>query len=250
MSKPRFSIITVSLNVQDSIEATILSVLNQSYRNFEYIIIDGKSTDKTFEIIQKYKKELAFIVSESDSGIYSAMNKGASLAKGDYLYFLNAGDVLENNKILEEVADEIDKNDADLLYGKTRVMNSNNEGGYVKGKFLNKFLLRLGCKIGQQSVFVKRNVFNEVDGLNEKYKIAADFDLLCKILGTDHYIGKIDRVICNYDNKGVSSDFKKSYKDTAGVIKDRYGIFWFSVYSIFSTLKLIVAKVYFTLKGR
>lgn len=242
MSKPKFSIITVTLNVEDTIKETILSVLNQTYKNIEYIVIDGESKDRTIEIIEKYEDKIDYFVSEPDSGIYSAMNRGAKMAKGDYLYFLNSGDVFENKDILNEVSKELDGS-IDLLYGKVRVMSRNNNVGHIKGKRVTKLGLKFGKKVSQQSMFVKRDIFNKVDGLNEKYKIASDFDLLCKILDNDSSAKRIDRVICNYDNSGVSSDLSKSYNDTAEVIKDRYGSIYFGFYFLITRLKILVGKL-------
>ncbi len=244
MQNPKFSIITVTLNVEDTIEETILSVLDQSYKNIEYLIIDGRSKDKTLKIISKYREKVAYFVSEQDSGLYNAMNKGAKASTGDYLYFLNSGDSLGNKDILKEVSERLDDN-PDLLYGKVKVMGRNNEGGHIKGKKVYKMSSRLGGKVGQQAMFVKRKVFNELGGLNEKYKIAADFDLLCKILDNDFSVERIDKVICNYDNNGISSDLKKSYDDTAMVIKDRYGIVCFGIYFLITRSKLLVAKFLF-----
>lgn len=244
MQNPKFSIITVTLNVEDTIEETILSVLNQSYKNIEYLIIDGRSKDKTLKIISKYREKIAYFVSEQDSGIYNAMNRGADKARGDYLYFLNSGDSLKNKDILKEVSERLDDN-PDLLYGKVKVMDKNDEGGYIKGKKVYKIGLRLGGKVGQQAMFVKRKVFNELGGLNEKYKIAADFDLLCKILDNDFSVKRIDKVICNYDNNGISSNLRKSYDDTAKVIMDRYGIICFGIYFLITRLKLLTAKFLF-----
>ena len=95
-SQPRISIITTTLNAEATIEATILSVATQSYRNFEHIIIDGGSTDRTLELIRQHANKLSYWVSEPDSGIYDAMNKGISRSTGDWLYFLGADDILLN----------------------------------------------------------------------------------------------------------------------------------------------------------
>ena len=104
MNKLKFTIITVSYNAESCIEGTIKSVLIQSYKNIEYIIIDGGSTDNTLKIINKYKKEIDIIVSEPDQGIYDAMNKGLNLAKGHFVNFLNAGDTFYNNEVLSLVS--------------------------------------------------------------------------------------------------------------------------------------------------
>jgi glycosyltransferase involved in cell wall biosynthesis len=205
--------------------------------------MDGMSKDKTMKVVNKYKKDIDHIASEKDSGIYNAMNKGVQLATGDYLYFLNSGDTLVNGNIIGDIVKELDSN-IDFLYGKVRFLSKDGRVNYIKGKEVSKFGVRIGRKVGQQAMFVKRNTFNKLDGLNEKYKIASDFDLLCKILDNDYSVKRIDTVICNYDNSGISSDLRKSYKDTGRVIRDRYGLLWFSIYWLITRGKLFVSRVF------
>jgi len=240
MNNPKISVITVTLNNVDTIEETIQSVVNQSYKNIEYIIIDGGSTDGALDIIERYKKKISYFVSEPDKGIYNAMNKGAKVATGDYLYFINAGDTFINENILKEIVREL-IDDIDLLYGKVKVVGENNIP-HLKG-WVSKSSLKFGMKISQQAMFVKRETFNKVNGLDERYKIAADFDLLCKILENGFSVKRINKVICNYDNSGVSSNLKKSYEDTSKVILMRYGRIYFIMYIIITRFKLLVAKL-------
>ena len=101
MNNFKISIVTVSFNAVKTIEQTILSVINQTYENIEYIIIDGGSTDGTIDIIKKYEDQISYWVSEKDKGIYDAMNKGIDIATGDYVYFIQSADVLNKN-ILNE----------------------------------------------------------------------------------------------------------------------------------------------------
>lgn len=112
------SVITVCYNASSVIEKTILSVLGQTYPNVEYIIIDGFSTDGTKEIIKKYEKRIAKIVSEPDKGIYDAMNKGINIASGEWVHFLNAGDIYHDNNVLEKFIPLID-NKTQIAYGDT-----------------------------------------------------------------------------------------------------------------------------------
>ena len=102
MDAPIISVITVCYNVASTIEKTMLSVLNQTYKNLEYIIIDGNSTDGTVDIIKKYAERLTFWISEPDKGIYDAMNKGIVKATGKFLIFMNAGDQFLNEKVLSK----------------------------------------------------------------------------------------------------------------------------------------------------
>ena len=104
----KISVITISYNCKDVIEDTILSVIGQTYTNIEYIIIDGASTDGTFDVIKKYADKIDFWISEPDKGIYDAMNKGLKHATGDWVIFMNAGDSFYNNTVIERFVPQID----------------------------------------------------------------------------------------------------------------------------------------------
>lgn len=238
-NRPKVSIITVCFNSGNDLEKTIRSVLEQDYNKYEYIIIDGGSKDGTRELLEKYSENIAYWVSEPDEGIYNAMNKGAKVARGEYLYFLNAGDVFSDRDVLNKV----DVEDSDLIYGKIRVVNKENDDSYVRDRTLTKFNLRFGNKVSQQAVFIKKEIFDKVGGLNEKYKIASDFDLLCKVFEKDYSINKIDLIICDYDRDGFSSNLTRSYRDTGIIIKDRYGVLYYCVYFIITRFKLLVSNI-------
>ena len=117
MQFPHISIITISYNAVKDIENTILSVLNQTYPNIEYIIIDGGSTDGTLDIIKKYQDKITYWVSEPDKGIYDAMNKGTLKATGEWLNFMNAGDTFYNEQVLENVFRDNNWENTDVIYG-------------------------------------------------------------------------------------------------------------------------------------
>ena len=126
MHNPKFSIITVTYNAGKTLEKTIQSIISQSYRNVEYIIVDGKSKDNTLQIADTYKQGIHCIVSEPDKGLYDAMNKGIRLATGDYLCFLNAGDKFHDNDTLQRMVDSLKDGELpDVLYGKTAIVDEN-----------------------------------------------------------------------------------------------------------------------------
>ena len=116
MEKNKISIITVVKNSSNTIEKTIQSLLSQKYKNVEYLVIDGNSTDGTLEILNKYKENISLLISEEDKGIWNAMNKGVSLAKGDIIGFLNADDIYYENS-LNIVNEYFNKNEIDFLFG-------------------------------------------------------------------------------------------------------------------------------------
>ena len=124
LEKPLISIVTVSYNAVATIEQTILSVINQTYSNIEYIIIDGGSTDGTLDVIKKYADKIAYWVSEPDKGIYDAMNKGIKVATGEWINFMNCGDYFVANNTLESVfgSGKIYKK-AEILYGDSIQLN-------------------------------------------------------------------------------------------------------------------------------
>ncbi|RZK61390.1 MAG: glycosyltransferase, partial [Pedobacter sp.] len=118
---PKLTVITIVYNNVRDIERTINSVLNQTYPKIEYIIIDGKSTDGTLDIIEKYRSKISKIVSEPDKGIYDAMNKGLALATGDYVLFMNSGDEIYDETTVEDIFESAPG--ADIYYGETEMYN-------------------------------------------------------------------------------------------------------------------------------
>src|SRR5438105_14705 len=127
LSFPRISIITVVYNNVANIEVTILSILNQTYKNIEYIVIDGGSTDGTLDVIKKYKDKISFWVSEKDNGIYDAMNKGIKVATGEWINFINSGDSYFDNDVLEKImeAEYFNATSIDVIYGNTQIITPN-----------------------------------------------------------------------------------------------------------------------------
>lgn len=175
---PLVSIVTVAYNAISTIEQTILSVINQTYPNIEYIIIDGGSTDGTVEIIKKYSDKITYWVSEPDKGIYNAMNKGIMKATGEWINFMNAGDTFYDDRVIENIDfNTIDKFLVKVVYGDT-VKKNNSGQSYLKAKSLNELSRRIICC--HQSIFI--SLLDKEDVLfNEDYIISSDYDLLCRL---------------------------------------------------------------------
>ncbi len=128
----KVSIITAVYNGVKTIEACIKSVLNQTYQNIEYIVIDGGSTDGTLDVIRRYKDKIAKVVSEPDKGIYDALNKGIKIATGEVIGFLHADDVYANNKVIETVSHEMKSHNIDSCYGDLLYVDKNNTDKIIR----------------------------------------------------------------------------------------------------------------------
>lgn len=171
-NSPLLTIITVVRNGEQIIEETIESVLQQEYNNIEYIIIDGGSTDNTVEKIKKYKNSIDLWISEPDKGIYDAMNKGISLATGQFVNFMNAGDKFYNSNVCNLVVSNLLSKDCDVIYGDFIAINKNNSI-LIKAKDISK--IYHGSLFSHQSCFVKSNVLKD-NLFDLKYRIASDYN--------------------------------------------------------------------------
>lgn len=177
-NNPRVSIITVVFNGEKYIEKTIQSVLNQTYNNIEYIIVDGGSTDGTIGIIEKYAANIRWIT-EPDKGIYDAMNKGISIASGDWLNFLNGDDYFFNNEVLSTVFNnDTLLPESSFVYGDS-VNIAIGFQRYIKARALTKDSVRKGLGTCHQAMFVKRSIAPFYD-INYKYK--AEYNWVIDIL--------------------------------------------------------------------
>ena len=179
----KFSIITVCKDSEKTLENAILSVINQTYNNFEYIIIDGLSTDNTLNIIEKYRDKISQVISESDDGLYDAMNKGIKLATGDYLFFLNSDDQFLHNDILELVARNYNIGSCypELLYGDIAVLNKQTgKLSIQKHNKLNKIYLLKNTPC-QPGTFYKKDTFDKYGYFDTNYKIVSDHEWFLRV---------------------------------------------------------------------
>ncbi|MFC3561743.1 glycosyltransferase family 2 protein [Pedobacter jamesrossensis] len=200
----KLSIITVNYNDKAGLEKTINSVKQQTWQDFEYLIIDGGSTDGSVDIVNKYKNEFAHCISEPDNGVYNAMNKGIRLATGDYLYFLNSGDVLNDKDVLKNVIVQIN-NDFDIYYGDL-FYREENELVYWKHPEKLSFLFFLRENINHQACFIKRNLFEKIFFYNETHKIISDWEFLIYAICKENVPYKhLKMIISIYDTTGISS---------------------------------------------
>lgn len=200
----KISIITINKNNAVGLEKTIQSVISQSYTNIEYIIVDGASRDGSVDVIKKYADSISGFISETDNGLYNAMNKGIKMASGDYIFFLNSGDIAYSNNIIQKVADNLDNND--VVFGNT---------SYIKNTKIIKnpatpvveYYKRYQHDIPPQpALFVKRELFSKVNNFDESYRIIADVVFVSRLFSDKNLAYKhIDEIISIFDTTGISS---------------------------------------------
>lgn len=210
MDLNKISVVTVCYNAVGVLEETIQSVLNQTYPHIEYIIIDGGSTDGTVGIIKKYASRITYWISEPDKGIYDAMNKGLSIASGNYINFMNAGDTFYSNTVVYDVFRKISKQYA-VIYGSTYMKYSYGDYIVSPDKLYNIKKCMILC---HQSVFVQSTLAKSHQ-FNDKYGLAADHGMLLELyLEEPEEFLQVSDIISIYDaQNGISSrNVLKSYK--------------------------------------
>ncbi|PWE21613.1 glycosyltransferase [Aliarcobacter skirrowii] len=200
----RISIITVVYNGEKYLENTILSVINQTYHNVEYIIIDGGSTDGTIDIIKRYEDKIYCWISERDKGIYDAMNKGIELASGEWINFMNAGDVFFDTNVLNSIFLKKDFKDIDVVYGNHNVIYKNKTRIKKAGNIKN---IWKGSQFCHQSTFVSAKV-HKANKFNLSNRIGADFELFYTLYKKKMTFKYVNVIVANYSAGGLS-DIKR-----------------------------------------
>lgn len=208
------SIITACFNAEKSIEQTILSVINQTYANIEYIVVDGASNDGTMEIVRKYEDKIDVIISEPDRGVYDAFNKGAKVAKGDYIFYLNADDYFYASDVIQNISHLIHlNNEPVLLYG--GVLSVDEAKGYewIVNKEIAYEEIMKGMMIPHQAAFLKTAVLLEMALFDTRYKIVSDYDLICKVYKKyNHLVCYCPILVSVFRSDGISSQFSNIEK--------------------------------------
>ena len=177
----KITIITVSYNSDKTIERTIKSILEQSYDDIEYIIIDGGSTDDTLNIIKKYNDIINFVLSEPDEGLYYAMNKGIKLATGDVIGILNSDDFFKYNYVLQKIANQFEIKKSDMVYGNIDYVNNENKiVRYWKSSDFKKNSFSKGWHPPHPSLFIKKKIYDKYGVFNTNLRICSDFELMLR----------------------------------------------------------------------
>ena len=209
----KLSIITVNYNNQDGLQRTIDSVLCQTWKDFEWLVVDGGSTDGSKELIQQYQQHFSFWCSEPDKGVYNAMNKGIKHAVGDYLLFLNSGDALYDQDVLQRVFDL--KSEADIISGQM-VRMDNNEllRPYDKSLFMQLYRDTLN----HQGTFIKRTLFRDLL-YDERLRIVSDWKFwLDAILKGNASVDVIPVIVARQDMTGLSSNLAAQEQEKQTVL--------------------------------
>ncbi|MDZ8107902.1 MAG: glycosyltransferase family 2 protein [Nostoc sp. DedQUE12a] len=246
---PKISVITVSFNRYDGLRETFASVNFQTFRNIEYIVIDGGSHDETVNFLQDNDDKISYWVSEKDAGIYDAMNKGALAATGDWLIFMNCGDKFFAEDTLAKVAEYLD-NSVDVVYGKTEYV-VNDKYGYHTYQRQPYDLSIIWREIPSchQSIFVKRE-------LQVKYPFdtlltwCADHDLIAKVYVAGYHFQEVPVVISSFDaSGGASRDLLSFTKERWSICRKYFGkslqqeLYFINEYKSFWLEKNIISKI-------
>jgi len=182
---PSFTIVTPSFNSEKYITNTIESVLSQTYRNFEYFVIDGDSEDSTNKIIKSFGSDIDYTISEKDEGMYCALNKGFKKGKGDIFCYINSDDILLPNTLAIVAEFFYFHQNYDLVYGDMNLIDHKGHYKYThcyRNFYRNEFVCHISSLIGQSSSFWRRDIFFESNQFNTKFKLASDYDFFAKLI--------------------------------------------------------------------
>jgi glycosyltransferase involved in cell wall biosynthesis len=219
----------VTYNAEKVLEDTIQSVIFQTYRNVEYIIVDGASKDHTLEIVNKYHNRINKVISEPDKGLYDAMNKGIQLATGDYLCFLNAGDKFHDSETLQKIVHTLKGQELpDVIYGETAIVDE--EGHFLHMRrlsapaHLNWKSFKQGMLVCHQAFFANRKLaINHLYDL--QYRFSADFDWCIRIMKKAKCLHNTRLTLIDYLNEGMTTkNHKASLKERFCIMAKHYGL--------------------------
>lgn len=217
----KLSIITVCWNSAATIEKTIQSVASQTYRNIEYIIVDGQSKDATLDIIQKYPDTVTKWISEPDKGLYDAMNKGIRMATGDYIGIVNADDTFADDTVIQRIAEFLQANPIDASIGD--IVQHREDGKIIRQYSAKKWKpekLKIGFMPAHPAIFFKKELFNKLGYYALDFKIAADYELIIRYFLKNKISWAYSDIITHKMLiGGVSSSGWESYKRVSEEIK-------------------------------
>lgn len=215
----RISIITVCLNSEKTIEQTIQSVVKQKDDEIEYIIVDGNSTDRTLEIIDKYKKDISVIVSEPDNGIYDAMNKGIFLASGEIIGIINSDDWYEPG-VFKIVKACFQKSNVEVVYGNMNLIYENGKLETLIPSDIEK--IRYEMEVPHSTVFVRKEIYKKYGVFQLDYKIAADYELILRLYTKRVKFSYENKIFANFRLGGISNQQGEECERETLLIAEKY----------------------------
>lgn len=242
--KPLVSVITVCYNSAEMLQRTIKSLRIQTYKEIEYIVIDGASKDNTLQVIKENQDIINLWISEPDNGLYFAMNKGLELANGDYVIFINAGDMFYLPDTLEKIFSN-HQDDVDIYYGDTMILAENlKELGSRRlspPKQLTKNSFRWGMTVCHQSIFIKRSIAPKYD---TSYRITADYDWVLSSIENAKKIVNTKQYISKFLSGGLSSKhIMKANKERFRIMIKHYGLITALWYNFLMLFRLIITYI-------
>jgi glycosyltransferase involved in cell wall biosynthesis len=246
---PKLSIITITYNAETVLERTLQSIANQTVRDFEYLIIDGNSRDGTLELIDKYANIVSRVVSEKDKGIYDAMNKGLSLATGQYVWFMNAGDEIHDPQVIARLYEQLSQQ-ADVYYGETLFVNDSGKSIGLRSEVTPHILpqnlswhdFKLGMVVCHQA-FIARRAIAPLYLLTHFYSADIDWEIRCLKQSTK--VINLNIIVAKYLMGGFSvKNLRKSWTDRFVILARHFGF----VGAIWSHVLIAIRGVKFILK--
>lgn len=226
MTKPLFSIITVTRNAEENIVPTLSSVAGQTCRRFEYLVMDGASTDATVSVARSAAIPDMTIISEPDDGLYDAMNKAMARTRGEYLIFLNAGDSLHSPDTLERLAAMIDRDHPDIIYGQTDIVGPDRRRRYGRHltapDHLSVRSFASGMVVCHQAFIVRRGIAPDYD---LRYRLSADYDWCIRCTRSALTTLSSGLVIIDYLEEGLSTaNRKRSLRERFAIMCRHFGV--------------------------
>lgn len=249
---PKFSLITVTYNAEAVLEDTIQSIVTQTYKNIEYLIIDGGSQDGTLSIVNRYREHIHAVVSEPDKGLYDAMNKGLQRATGDYVCFLNAGDCLHEDDTLYLIVHALmeaqslspDMPLPDVLYGETEIVDA--EGHFLRMRHLSApetlswRSFRQGMLVCHQAFFARREIAEPYD---LQYRFSADFDWCIRIMKKAHLLFNTHLTIVDYLQEGLTTqNHRASLAERFRIMCRHYGLASTLLHHVWFVLRRVMKR--------
>jgi glycosyltransferase involved in cell wall biosynthesis len=227
VSDLKISLITVTHNAESTIERCIRSVINQTYKNIEYIIIDAVSTDKTGQVINKYKNYIHYYLSEPDKGIYDAMNKGINAATGNVIGMINADDYFADERVLQDVAEAFGAQEVPVVYGDIDYVDASDKiiRKWRSGKYSHGMFNR-GWMPPHPTFYCKRELFDKFGYYSLDYGTAADYELMLRFMHQHqmpaHYLKKVmvKMKIGGVSNKNINNRVKGFLNDFRAMKKN------------------------------